>query len=166
MCAPGSVGLLWELGPRPPAPEARMLPRDQTDKLWRASCGAQAVALKLRRATCGVHSSRPTLKQEIEKVNTLGFEPKASRMLNGCDATTPCAQREWKTKGRQRRCTCWELSPGHKHGRLVCCHYTTCAGYALACRNAHLPELEVPATTATQRHPTLVGRIRLLDLPA
>ena len=24
-------------------------------------------------------------------------------------------------------CACWESNPGHKHGRLVCCHYTTCA---------------------------------------
>ena len=24
-------------------------------------------------------------------------------------------------------CACWESNPGHKHGGLVCCHYTTCA---------------------------------------
>ena len=26
-----------------------------------------------------------------------------------------------------RQCACWESSPGHKHGRLVWCRYTTCA---------------------------------------
>ena len=27
-----------------------------------------------------------------QKMDTLGIEPRASRMLSGCDTTTPCAQ--------------------------------------------------------------------------
>ena len=39
------------------------------------------------------------------------------------DACTPASRAASQTKGRQRRCTCLELSPKHKQGRLVCCHY-------------------------------------------
>ena len=28
---------------------------------------------------------------DIKNMDTLGFEPRAFRMRNGCDATTPCA---------------------------------------------------------------------------
>ena len=37
---------------------------------------------------------------------------------------------QWRHPPATRRncfCACWESNPGHKHGRLVCCHYTTCA---------------------------------------
>ena len=31
-------------------------------------------------------------KENMKKMDTLGIEPRASRMLSGCDTTTPCAQ--------------------------------------------------------------------------
>ena len=31
-------------------------------------------------------------RRPMKQVDTLGIEPKASRMLSGCDTTTPCAQ--------------------------------------------------------------------------
>ena len=35
---------------------------------------------------------RGTQRDKLEaKVDTLGIEPRASRMLSGCDTTTPCA---------------------------------------------------------------------------
>ena len=36
--------------------------------------------------------SRGTQRDKLQaKVDTLGIEPRASRMLSGCDTTTPCA---------------------------------------------------------------------------
>ena len=31
-------------------------------------------------------------RRPMKQVDTLGIEPRASRMLSGCDTTTPCAQ--------------------------------------------------------------------------
>ena len=35
-------------------------------------------------------------------------------------------------KKKNERCACRESNPGHKHGRLVRCRYTTCAVVSLA----------------------------------
>ena len=43
----------------------------------------------------GIVHSRPALMQ----VDTLGLEPRASRMLSGCDTTTPCAHECTRTHG-------------------------------------------------------------------
>ena len=44
-------------------------------------------------------------------MDTLGIEPKASRMLSGCDTTTPCAQCVCNISEtvapEKRACTCW-----------------------------------------------------------
>ena len=51
--------------------------------------------------------------QKAEKVpkqnlDTLGIEPRASRMLSGCDTTTPCA-RCTLTKSKGEVCNAYEL---------------------------------------------------------
>ena len=54
----------------------------------------------------------------------LGFNPRAVETQRG--SIPP----QWRHPPATRRncfCACWESNPGHKHGRLVCCHYTTCA---------------------------------------
>ena len=42
-------------------------------------------------------------EQRCEKMDTLGFEPRAFRMRSGCDTTTPCAPcklaARWTSKG-------------------------------------------------------------------
>ena len=48
----------------------------------------------------------------------------------GCGDTERFNSSSVATSSATRRncfCACWESNPGHKHGRLVCCHYTTCA---------------------------------------
>ena len=41
-------------------------------------------------ARCFEH--RTPLQRRYQCMDTLGIEPRASRMLSGCDTTTPCAQ--------------------------------------------------------------------------
>ena len=38
-----------------------------------------------------------------------------------------CLQKHTRSFARVCKlyCACWESNPGHKHGRLACCHYTT-----------------------------------------
>ena len=38
-------------------------------------------------------------KRHRTQMDTLGIEPRASRMLSGCDTTTPCALRYWLPSG-------------------------------------------------------------------
>ena len=49
------------------------------------------------------------------KMDTLGIEPRASRMLSGCDTTTPCALELTTVKKRFRKQTNRRNMPIHKH---------------------------------------------------
>ena len=42
--------------------------------------------------TCNSSRKAMAPRDGAQKVDTLGIEPRASRMLSGCDTTTPCAQ--------------------------------------------------------------------------
>ena len=52
-------------------------------------------------------------------MDTLGIEPRASRMLSGCDTTTQCALKMapvWKQHNRKRMC-----EPNGMFGKLERC---------------------------------------------
>ena len=40
-----------------------------------------------------------------QEMDTLGIEPRASRMLSGCDTTTPCAPRRLAKCTKRADCT-------------------------------------------------------------
>ena len=52
---------------------------------------AQAHAARMRILRVGAYTAcRRTVRRRLQ-MDTLGIEPRASRMLSGCDTTTPCA---------------------------------------------------------------------------
>ena len=50
-----------------------------------------AVLILCHVLTCGDPAFVDGSEGEVEEMDTLGIEPRASRMLSGCDTTTPCA---------------------------------------------------------------------------
>ena len=73
------------------------LPNSQ-DKIKLHHRGAAAVEL-MHVCVClgyGISSSGGRLDTNAIDMDTLGIEPRASRMLSGCDTTTPCARESAK----------------------------------------------------------------------
>jgi hypothetical protein len=69
-------------------------------------------------------------------MDTLGIEPKAFRILNGCDAITSCAPclRVWRDRPNWKPCApcpSLESCPSRMHWRLRHCHYATFASFLL-----------------------------------
>ena len=69
-----------------------------SDTARQATCGVRLQA-SAHISTMAQRVKRRKLPQRVMspciKVDTLGIEPRASRMLSGCDTTTPCAP--WQT---------------------------------------------------------------------
>ena len=56
-------------------------------------------------------------------------------------------------------CACWESNPGHKHGRLVCCHYTTCAYAARQSKGPNFQRLMLHFASGAQRSSSPTGKL-------
>ena len=89
----------------------------------------------------------------------LGFNPRAVETQRG---SIPPQWRKATSDGNAFffcGCACWESNPGHKHGRLVCCHYTTCAYAARQSKGPNFQRLMLHFASGAQRSSSPTGKL-------
>ena len=90
----------------------------------------------------------------------LGFNPRAVETQRG---SIPPQWRKATSDGNAFfffcDCACWESNPGHKHGRLVCCHYTTCAYAARQSKGPNFQRLMLHFASGAQRSSSPTGKL-------
>ena len=80
--------------------------KQTTSNVRRAPRASRARSARARKAfaRAALNNQSPTINRALPLaiMDTLGIEPRASRMLSGCDTTTPCAQLNQNTQFTQR----------------------------------------------------------------